>query len=167
MPKDLKFLYKFFNASLVRNMKPSWFIMLTKKGCIGAGVFPEVTWHKKEKENIIQSCGLEIEYEKPSKIQEGTDKGAYTTVGDQEHAEIISMFVEGLGGDKIAEMIDRSSRTPKVHRDKHNKAVARVGYCSRCRRVKGQFDATRGYRISYLLTPRNNYNGKPLKSWVR
>ncbi len=28
-------------------------------------------------------------------------KGHYTTVGDQGHTEIIYMFTEGLGGDKI------------------------------------------------------------------
>jgi len=31
-------------------------------------------WHKK-KEDIIEVCGLDIEYEEPSKVKEGTDKG--------------------------------------------------------------------------------------------
>lgn len=35
-------------------------------------------------------------------------------IGDEVHNEMISMFTEGLGGDKIADMIHRSSRTPKV-----------------------------------------------------
>jgi len=143
LPKDLKWLYKYFAASLVRNMKPNQFIIITKRGRIGYGIFPEIPWHKQEKENIIKACGLTIEYEAPSKVQEGIDKGIYTTVGDEEHAKIISMFSDGVGGDKIAGMIQRSSRTTKVHRDKHNKAVVRVGYCSRCRRVKGKFEAER------------------------
>lgn len=50
---------------------------------IGAGVFPEVPWHKKERENIIEAVGLDIGYEKPSEAKEGQKRGGYWTVSDE------------------------------------------------------------------------------------
>ena len=92
LTKDLKFLHSYFEPSKVRNMEPDEFIILTRKGWLGYGLFPEVPLHKQEK-NIIKAVGLEIEYTRPSEVREGVDKGTYTTVGDEEDARIISMFV--------------------------------------------------------------------------
>ncbi len=52
-----------------------------------------------------------MEYGEP--VEKGEYRGTHMTVGDKEHAEIIRLYVEeGLGMNKIAEQIGRSSRTP-------------------------------------------------------
>lgn len=55
LPKDLKWMYKYFYSGLVRNMKPSQFILITKRGRIGYGIFHEIPWHKQEKRIHHQS----------------------------------------------------------------------------------------------------------------
>lgn len=107
LAKGLKWLYSYFHPSVVKNMKPSWFIILTRKGCVGYGIFPEVEWHKQEKENIIKAVGLDIEYVKPSEAKEAEDRGAYKTVSDEKHAEIVALRMEGLGYHKIAEVTEQ------------------------------------------------------------
>ena len=68
-----------------------------------------------------------MEYGEP--VFEGEYKGTFRTVGDKEHAEMIRLYVEeGLGINKIAEILGRSSRTPLVQIQKHNRAVERRGF---------------------------------------
>jgi hypothetical protein len=79
-----------------------------------------------------------VEYGEP--VFEGEYKGTFRTVGDKEHAEIIRPYPEeGLSIDKIADKLNRSSRTPLVQINKHNKAVERSGFCSTCRRFRSSF----------------------------
>jgi len=59
-PPDLTWLYGYFKPSFVRKMKTGEFIMLTRKASIGVGIFPEVKWYKKEKENIVRKVGVEV-----------------------------------------------------------------------------------------------------------
>ena len=63
-------------------------------------------------------------------------------MSDKEHAEIVRLYTEeNLGFNKIAEILGRSSRTPLVQIQRHNKAVERNGFCPICRRVKSSLDA--------------------------
>jgi transposase-like protein len=63
-------------------------------------------------------------------------------VGDREHAEIIRLYVdEGLGMNKIAEKLGRSSRVPFKHIHQHNASVEGAGFCPSCKRVKSEFDS--------------------------
>jgi len=76
-----------------------------------------------------------VEYGEP--LFEGEYKGTFRTVGDKEHAEIIRLYIEErLGINKIAEILGRSSRTPLVQIQRHNRAVERSGLCPFCRRVR-------------------------------
>lgn len=76
-----------------------------------------------------------MEYGEP--LFEGEYKGTFRTVGDKEHAEIIRLYIEErLGINKIAEILGRSSRTPLVQIQRHNRAVERSGLCPFCRRVR-------------------------------
>ena len=62
--------------------------------------------------------------------------GTFRTVGDEEHAEIIRLYIEeGLSLEKIAEKFNRSSRTPLLHIRKHDHSVERNGFCPVCRRI--------------------------------
>lgn len=102
--------------------------------------FPYPEWHKKEKENMLSNIGVKIEYGEP--LFEGEYKGTFKTVGDKEHAEIIRLYIEeGLGINKIAEILRRSSRTPLVQIQRHDRAVERGGFCPVCRRSKGSHES--------------------------
>jgi len=138
LPRDLRWLYSYVDAKLLRNMEPQQFIMLTSKGAIGFGTFPYPKWHKEEKEDIVKELGLEITYGEP--LQEAILKGTYKTVGDTEHAEIIRLYMEEqLSMMDIGAKLHRSSRTPKVHVDAHNQAVRRSGFCGACKRAESPY----------------------------
>ena len=137
---DLKWLYSFFNPSVVRNMAPEHFIILTRTGALGLGEFPYPSWHKLEKENILASVGVKVEYGEMPKQAEY--KGTFKTLSDQEHAELIRLYVEeGLSTVRIAEKLGRSSRTPVLHINRHDEAVKRSGFCPMCRRVQGKYQS--------------------------
>lgn len=138
LSKDLKWLYRYVDASLIRKLEAKRFIIITKNGAIGYGIFPEVAWHKKEKENILENVGLKIEY--GEQLKEAVLKGTFKTVSDREHVELIRLYQEeNLSMIRIAELMHRSSRTLKVHIDSHNAAVERSGFCAACKRAKGMY----------------------------
>ncbi|MCK4439689.1 hypothetical protein KAU85_01770 [Candidatus Bathyarchaeota archaeon] len=96
------------------------------------GEFPFHEWHKREKEHILKSVGIKVEYGEP--LHEGEYRGTFRTVSDKEHAEMIRLYIEErLSLEKIATHFSRSSRTPLLHIQKHNRAVRRSGFCPACR----------------------------------
>jgi hypothetical protein len=133
LTKDLKWLYSYVHAGLIRNMSPERFILVSHSGALGYGVFPFPTWHKVEKENILNSVGVKVEYGEV--LEQGQNKGLWNTVGDKEHAEIITLYVEGMGMQNVAKEKGRSTRTIQVHVVNHNVAVNRAGFCAACKRV--------------------------------
>jgi hypothetical protein len=139
LSKDLKWLYKYIDPRLLRNMAPRRFIVLSRTGAIGYGVFPEVPWHKQEKEDILKSVGIEISYGEP--VEQGKSRGARgSTIGDKEHSQIIEMYVGGLSMNKISVQTKRSTKSIKDHIDNHNAALERAGFCASCRRVKSKYE---------------------------
>lgn len=138
LTRDLKWLYSFVDPHLVRRLKAEQFLLLSRKGAIGYGIFPEVKWHKREKENILHELGITVTYGEP--LKESILKGTFRTVGDQEHAEIIRLYVEEeLSMNRISEKLKRSPRTPMVHIQAHNQSVNRSGFCSACKRVGSKY----------------------------
>ena len=88
----------------------------------------------------MKAVGIKVEYGKP--LHEGEYRGTFRTVSDKEHAEMIRLYVEeGLSLEKIAEHFKRSSRTPLLHVQKHNRAIERSGFCPICRRVRSMHDS--------------------------
>jgi hypothetical protein len=141
LTSDLNWLYSIFEPSMIRNMPKQFFIILSKEGAVGLGEFKEISWHKQERENILKATGIKVEYGEP--IEKGEYRGAFKTVGDPEHAEIIKLYVdEGLGMNKIAEKLGRSSRVPHQHIHQHNASVEGAGFCPACRRVRSNLDRT-------------------------
>jgi hypothetical protein len=138
LPDNLSFLYyNYFNPSFIRNMKPWEFALVCRKGSIGAGIFPYHEWHKMEKENIVKAVGLTIEY--GVELEQPKDMGTFKSVGDKEHLEIVALYAEGHGYNKIHEKLSRSTKTVFEHVHKHNDAVNRSGFCATCRRAGGEY----------------------------
>jgi len=141
LTSDLDWLYSIFEPHIIRNMPRQFFIILSKGGAVGIGEFKEIPWHKQERENILKSVNVSVEYGEP--IEKGEYRGTHMTVGDQEHAEIIKLYIdEGLSMNKIAEKLGRSSRVPFKHIHQHNSKVEGAGFCPACRRVKSQLAKT-------------------------
>jgi hypothetical protein len=125
---DLKWLYNYFYSGTVRNMPTQYFMLVSKTGTLGPGSFPEIPWHKQEKENILSSVGIKVEYGEV--LEEAQYRGTWKTVSDKEHSEIIRLYTqENLGLKDIAENLRRSSRTPLEHVHSHNNSVRRSGFC--------------------------------------
>lgn len=134
LSRDLKWLYSYVDPHLVRRLKPEQLILLTRKGGIAYGIFPEVPWHKKESEDILNATGVKVEY--GELLKESILKGTFKTVGDKEHAEIIQLYVEdALSMEAIGKKLKRSPRTTNTHIRAHNQAVMRGGFCAACKRA--------------------------------
>jgi hypothetical protein len=141
LPKDLSFLYSYIDPKLFRQLHPNQFVILTRKGGIGYGVFPEVTWHKQEGENILKKVGIDVKHGEA--LQRGQQRGQFATVGDREHTQIIEYYMEGgvdgrgLGMNAVAEKAKRSARTVKLAIDRHRDFIQKYGSCRICKRVEG------------------------------
>jgi hypothetical protein len=150
-PRDLNWLYGYFRPGFVRRMKPSEFIILTRKGSVGVGRFPEVQWHKKEKENIVKKVGIKVEI--GDELVYSTQKSDYRTVGDLDHARIVELYFWGLDGKGMGirrvgdhPEIKRSPSTIRTHLQNHDAAVIRSGFCAVCRRAGGKLFEAKVYK---------------------
>jgi hypothetical protein len=154
LSKELKWLYQYVDSKMLRSLPPKRFVVVTKNGAIGYGVFPEIPWHKQEREDILNNLGMTVEH--GEMLEMGIEKGSYKTVGDKEHAEIIRVYVEeNIGMVKVAEKLGRASRTASIHIDGHNSSVARTGFCPACKRVKSSYfdkEAHKGHCDPLLQT---------------
>jgi hypothetical protein len=137
LASDLHWLYSYYDPSVVMKIPRQFFIIISKTGALGLGEFPYHTWHKEEKEDIVQAVGLKIEYGEA--LKEGENKGTFKTVGDKEHSEIVTAYIEGSGMEAIANQKGRSTRTVHVHMVNHNRAVKRSGFCPLCKRTNSSY----------------------------
>lgn len=108
-------------------------------------MFPEIRWHKQEKEDILTQVGIKCEYGDP--LQYGENMGTFRTLGDHEHAELITLYCTNFGGiNKIAEKLEISSGTVHNHVKAHNRDVNSTGKCERCSRVDSEYATLRAER---------------------
>jgi len=138
LSKDLKWLYKYVNPGLMRHMRPEQFIVVSNRGSIGFGTSPEIPWHKRERENILSDVGIKVTYGEV--LRESESKGAFRTVSDKEHCEMIRLYIEeNLGFVKMGLRVSRSSATTQKHVNIHNALVHGSGFCTSCRRANGKY----------------------------
>jgi hypothetical protein len=137
LPKDLDWLYGYFDPAMLRSMKKPNFLIVSKNSSAGLGAFSEVSWHKQERENILRELDIKVEH--GEQIKQAEDKGIFLTVGDSEHGTIIEAYVSGLSMDKVSKQTRRSAHTISEHIHKHDEAVERSGFCPICQRIKSQF----------------------------
>lgn len=135
-PRDLNWIYGYVEPHATRRMPPENFIILSQSGSLGLGAFPKIQWHKQERENILHSVGIQLEF--GDEIQYSKSRGTFTTVGDLEHIEIINAYLdETLSMAKIGKVKGRSSATVKGQIDRHNDAIVRSQFCPICKRAGG------------------------------
>jgi hypothetical protein len=148
LSRELKWLYSYIDSSLLRTLAPNRFFVVTKKGAIGAGVFPEVKWHKQEKENILKACDISREIGEIT--HESVNKGTFKTVSDKEHKEIIERYGAGdISMSRLGEQMSRSPRTIQMHVEAHNSCVEKSGFCAVCKRAQSTFvNTTVGHGVN-------------------
>ena len=145
IPRDLYFMFNILDPAQMRRYKANEFAILTNQRDLGIGVFPELAWHKQEKEHILKQVGVEVEY--GEQVEYGENKGTFQTLGDYEHSELVRDYVEGRGGMvAIAEAYGISPATVHNHVKKHNKELEQQGECSLCRRVESEYSQTEARR---------------------
>jgi hypothetical protein len=105
LPDDLSFLYGFIEPHVFRKMPPGNFVLMTRSGSIGLGAFPELSWHKQERENILRVLGISVEH--GEELEYGEEKGTFKTIGDEEHVEILKLYLN----EKLSWIRYTSSRT--------------------------------------------------------
>lgn len=107
LPSDLEWLYGFYAPTVIRNMPLENFVLLTKNSHTGFGCFPEVPWHKQEREHILKRLDIKVEH--GEEIKGAKDMGTFLTVSDKEHIEIIDGYASGRSMRVLSSMIGRSS----------------------------------------------------------
>lgn len=139
LAKDLEWLYSFYHPGFIRKMPKENFVVVTKSGALGLDSFPYYAWHKEEKEDILAKVGIKVEYGEP--VERGHSRRRRgMTIGDREHAEIITLYSDGLSMNKISKQLGRSMKSIKDHIDSHNLSVERSAFCPLCRRVHSELE---------------------------
>jgi hypothetical protein len=149
LPRELWWCYRYIEPSFMQKMKPNQFTIISRKGDLGIGVFPLTKFHAKEGEGILSKIGLNITFEE--KPMEAKLKGAFKTIGDIEHSQIIEMYIEGERGmDYMAKQLNRSSRSILLQINKHNYSIEKIGYCPACRRAKSKYESIKAEKIRMM-----------------
>lgn len=61
LPHELRWVYAYVDPEAVRSkLEPNMFIIVTKNGDVGFGVFPYHDWHKEQNENIVKQLKIKI-----------------------------------------------------------------------------------------------------------
>ena len=127
LPDDLRWVYRYIRPYSMMQAKSSVFMLITSKGAVGYGKSDYAPWHKEEKENILKSAQIEVKHSD----QQQPDDRRYG-VGDFEHSDIITKYMELKSMNKVANALSRSPRTVNVHINQHNLAVEKKGECKKC-----------------------------------
>jgi energy-coupling factor transporter ATP-binding protein EcfA2 len=136
LPKNLHFVYKYYDPFGVMRMGVDKFIVVSAAGPIGDGRNDCPYWHKTESENLLQLLDIRIDHgELPT-----SDDTSGSHVNEYEHVRIVQARYESPEGErsmeKISSRVGRSSATVYKHIRYHNNAIRSMGECDRCARVK-------------------------------
>jgi hypothetical protein len=128
LPKDLSFLYRYFDPMSMMKLRPEVFVTLTSQGNIGFGKFDYPQWHKEEKENIMLKLDIN-----PVRLDKEAEHGF--NVGISEHAEIVTAYIQLRSMRKVARKLRRSLSTISEEIKLHNQVVAESGTCFECEKA--------------------------------
>jgi len=131
LPQDLRWLYRFYKPTGVTRMGVEKFIIVSRDGPVGDGYSELPSWHKKEKEHMLDLFGIKCIHGDVPNLGKGGQ------VSDYEHVDIIKRRYESHASmESIANKLGRSSRTVHMHIMHHNRMVSMAGECDKCAALK-------------------------------
>lgn len=140
LPKELKFIYSEIEPYSIMRMPINAFIVLSKRGTLGRGVFDCPPWHKKEKEDLFKLFDIIPEYKDAPDLE--TRRGR---LSDSEHIKIIAQKQETIQGKpisypKLAGRTGRSLSTVFGVVTLHNQQIEDNQFCEVCRRMNSPLE---------------------------
>lgn len=138
LPDDLDWLYSIFEPFSVMRMPINQFIIVSRKGTVGRGIYDCPPWHKRENENIFKLLNIEVDHEEEPDLN---TKGG--RINDSEHVEIVRKRFAGQDGkpvsfNKLAVKCERSTATVFKAVLYHNQDIDTKGFCEKCKRMNGK-----------------------------
>src|SRR5271157_1410912 len=85
LPRELQYLYSIFEPYSIMRMPINQFIILSKKGTVGRGIYDCPPWHKKEKEDLFRIFDIVPESKEAPDME--TSRGR---LSDSEHVKIVT-----------------------------------------------------------------------------
>ncbi len=148
--KNKSYIFCYIDPEKLRGLPKNTFITDTAKAGLGTGICDKVTWHKDTHEDIVSLLDLDVYYEKEEKANPDSSHKPPSQqpkqIGAFQHSEIMRLYVEGqndadgaLGMGRIAELIQRSSKSVWQHIVDHNLTAKSLGACPACRRANGKY----------------------------
>jgi hypothetical protein len=136
LPDDMRFMYKIYRPFKLQNMKPGYFVLLTRRGSTGVGTFPYHTWHKVEGEDILKAVGIDVEHG-----DELIPDKKFEKIGDLTHVKMMELILTGASMKTIGANVGRNHQSVLNQRDKHNSEVKGMGECQACKRARSPLAA--------------------------
>lgn len=138
LPDNLRWLYGLVHPRSLMNPHPRVFVLVSNRGPVALGTFDEPYWHKKEKENIVQLLDIKIDYGEAPEYGDASRN----TVGDFEHIKLVATYMRIGSMKKVAKIFSRSPATIQTHVNEHDENIGKLGYCPKCKRVRGPHERT-------------------------
>lgn len=137
LPDDLSWLYSLIKPFALQSQEKKRFVCINSAGSVGIGTFSEVPWHKKEGEDILKECGIEVEHG-----EEMIESKKQERIGDLEHAKFIERRLNGEGYADIGGTM-WTGEAIRIHVRNHNHDIDLKGACPRCTRAKSTLNTTK------------------------
>jgi hypothetical protein len=143
LPKDLAWLYSLFEPISIMRMPRNQFIIISRRGTVGRGIFACPPWHKREHEDIFKLLNIDIEHTEAPDLD--TRGGR---INDREHVDVVKKRFTGQDGKplsfaKLAVKSGRSQSTVFNAVNYHNDQINEKGVCDKCKRMNGPLQAVK------------------------
>jgi hypothetical protein len=143
LPNELQYIYSLFEPYSVMRMPIDQFIILSKKGTVGRGVFDCPPWHKKEREDMFKIFDIVPTYADKQDLE--TSRGR---LSDSEHVKIVTekqtkVKGKGISYPKLAGRTGRSLSTVYNVIQTHNEQIESLGFCEVCKRMANALETVK------------------------
>lgn len=60
VPRELWWIYRYIDPGWLRRAPPRYFALVTRRGSVGVGCFDLPTWHKRPREHLLKTLGINV-----------------------------------------------------------------------------------------------------------
>jgi hypothetical protein len=116
------------------------FVLVSRKGNIGLGVFKMPEFHKKAREHMLEALGIKV-FAPEEEVKE-QQKIKNLDLTPQEHAFAVVKYTRLASFERVAKEMGRSRYAVRDAILRHNKNVEEQGFCLLCRLSKSPMEKT-------------------------